>query len=222
MWVIAGGMPRSGSTLQYQMACEIVERCRLGVHINRKGKRQMMYDQQMQQSEMIFVTKSHRVWDYIDQALPTAKVIYVCRDIRDVIASVMVKSDQSFQAVMSGGLPDMAIAEYYKWMQARRLWASKYEVMYADPVAEVIKIMACVEAMPRSKTLLSFATEVAEYLSIENQIARREKRDEKPTRHISPMKGKPGQYKVILSPAEIKETESRYGDWLRMLGYLET
>ena len=33
--------------------------------------------------------------------------------------------------------------------------------------------------------------------------------------------GQRPQYKVILSPAEIKETELRYGDWLRMLGYLE-
>lgn len=143
MWVFCCGMRRAGSTLQYQLTKEIVESKKVGSGLGWVEPHQFtqLYSS-CRNEEGFFVVKSHR---YIEKATELfskeeAKAIYVYRDIRDVVVSMMNQSNKSFARVMLSRFVDLILDEHYKWTSVGDILVSKYETMVTDLGRESLRI----------------------------------------------------------------------------------
>lgn len=149
MWIFCCGMQRSGSTVHYQITKEIVESQNVGQGLGwvEIGQFQQMYDSNKNQ-DRIFVVKTHQYIDLASELLQQeqAKAIYIYRDMRDNVVSMMNKRKVSFWrvAVFSEFIPTNLNA-YYSWSNANNMLISKYEDMVQDLIGEVTKIARFLE-----------------------------------------------------------------------------
>ena len=69
-----------------------------------------------------------------------AKAIYVYRDLRDVVVSMMLKDKTSFWQVMRSGFIQTITEEYKQWTSLNDILVSKYENMVTNLRQETLKI----------------------------------------------------------------------------------
>lgn len=144
MLVICGGMARAGSTVQYQIVCEIIESLALGMTIgwiNVPTKELLdSLENVAVRKDKFLVIKSHNCSPQVKYLVETgrAKVVYVYRDLRDVAVSLLKKFANSTQDAISQ--TNHQLRNYYNWMDIDGIIISRYENMINDLYSEVLKV----------------------------------------------------------------------------------
>ena len=232
MWIFCCGMIRSGSTLQYQLTAEIVEKLgngkRLGFVNNESFKE--LQKKEDPEKEML-VVKSHYFLQGANNCIKEGrgKAVYVYRDVRDVVPSFMNVSGASFGASVFA--MEKSLNEYKKWVNTEDILISKYEELVEDVKREVGRITEYLGLTLDD----SIADEIAMKFSLQEQKKRikqtnYKKIDEEIGRENAPEphsllkknhinSGESGQWNVALSRFQIGMIESIAYDWLKEKGY---
>lgn len=231
-------MKRAGSTVQYQLVAEIVERMGL-------GKRVGFVDQDnvkdllaaTKDRRQLFVAKAHDFFDdfYSVFARNEVKVVYVYRDIRDVAVSLMAKKGNNsfWRLFISGDIEDI-LYQYQKWTSTSPVLISRYEYMVQDLSQEVGRIAEFLGIDLDNASTGSLAEEY----SMQNQLQRIDEIEKRNEGLV--LKGKKNQYWVDpktllnqkhirsgaseqwrnkLSPFQIGLLEYVAYDWMKSVGY---
>lgn len=168
MWVFCGGMQRAGSTVQYQITAEIVERLdagkRLGYLLAQDMERML---EEQGASERYVVVKTHDYYKELQKIVNRgdAKIVYIYRDIRDVVVSLLRKTHRKYWRFMLSGDLDNLLHEHDLWINNRKIHVARYENMVEDLIGEVLSIAAFLE-LSISRNL---AQQIAQKLSLDEQ-----------------------------------------------------
>lgn len=233
MWVLCGGMQRSGSTLQFQLAAHLVE-------MTGRGQRQTYVEpdklaealDQSTASPDLKVAKTHIFNDSVRLALRSGRAVglYTFRDIRDVVVSFMHKEERPFSEESARHHVTQNLAWYAGWVKEAGVLVSRYETFVQDLPAEVARIAAFLN-IPLSA---ADCAEVAAQYSLErqretiaksveaNHLSRHANSQFDPysllhTNHIH--SGEVGAWRSELTPHQIAFVEGLAGDWLTENGY---
>ena len=234
MWLVCGGMKRSGSTLQYQLAALLVERLGAG---RRYPEQELHGTMGVPEKEPPgggwTVFKTHICSERVASLLRggEAKAVYVFRDLRDVVVSLMAMKGHTFEKTMARRDLPKAVEQSGKWLACPGVLVSRYEEVIADPANEVTRIGGHLGLdVPRS-----LAEEIAAEYSVERQKQRIAEaaadgqvrdidgrfvlpKDRLHVNHI--FTGGAGGWRQVLSREQAAQVEQSYGDWLRARGYL--
>lgn len=229
MLVVCCGMPRSGSTLQYQIVCELIERA--GV-----GERPEAWPSPIE-PEMgvglrpVHVAKIHDPDPRLDAFDPLfVRYVYVYRDVRDAIASHL----QKLRAAGEDDIPPERIGDVVREQmldpfahfttRPAPMLVSRYEEMVADVRGEV----ACIATFLGLRLQPDDCRQIAAKLDLESQRRFLESRRWDPEErwddrtllhrnHISD--GRVGKHREVLSEAQRQAVERVAGPWLVEQGY---
>jgi len=232
MLVICCGNQRCGSTLQYQMAAEILEPCG---KVKRAGyiNSNTYLSLPSSKNREFLIVKTH---DFIPAAAETieqgnAKAIYAYRDLRDVVVSIMNTLGEHPYSILRKGYLEYFIKVDRQWCDLRNVLISKYEEIVMHPDKEASRISDYLgERIDDLK-----AAEIADKFSIANQRKRIQQIDyktiyEKSGRSSTPdphsmlkinhiHSGKEGQWKERLSSFQVAIIEALAYKWLLSKGY---
>ena len=145
MWILASGMIRSGSTLQYQIAAELVEQTGVGYRISWTPETEFpLIEKRHRDVPGHKVFKTHTFTPDFERLCREhdARVLYSYRDLRDVATSASRKFGLTFDELLERGWLDQAIADGARWRLLPRVLVSRYEDFAADVKGEVDRI-AC-------------------------------------------------------------------------------
>lgn len=235
MWIFCGGMPRSGSTLQFQITAQLVEDAGLGKRIEwarpaefGRLRKQYQYDPSWK------VFKTHTCTERIEKEFRrgNAKGVYCYRDLRDVVVSTMRKFDMPFEKLWTMGFLEDRFREYQTWTALPHVLVSKYENMMADMPGEIAKIAAHFGIAVDAAKCAMLATEYSlerQRERIEDAKKRGELRqgpvdgvlfDPQSNLHANHIQGgKIAGWKEFLSTEQIERIEAKAADWLGAHGY---
>jgi len=233
-WVFCAGMIRSGSTLQYQLAAEIVERTSIGFRVAYSPEDEFdAVREQLVVPSQFKVFKAHVCTTTLKRECLEydAKVVYSFRDIRDVAVSAMRKFGLSFHELVTKGWLDQAITDYYNWTSMPMVSISRYEELCVDIHLEVSKISAFLGSCLSTEDLQNIADEYG----LEQQLARIKRFNQQRRANISSIgsvfdlkellhynhihKGEVGGWRNLLSSTESSFLTGRYSSWLLEVGY---
>ena len=197
MIVFCAGLRSSGSTLQWQIANEIVGQ--YGFVVNRANQVKKYLS-----TGKIAVAKQHKLTfeNYIRNS--DAKILMTVRDLRDVQASLMMRWHKSFEYCFNR--LKVFVAQQSEWMQFRdKMYLAHYEqwVNSLEQEAHNIAMFIGVENYD--------AVKIAEKYSLENNKLRLGEK------HITD--AKIGKYKYILTQNQIAVIENEFSEWLSNYGY---
>lgn len=233
MYVFCCGMARSGGTLQYQLTKELVERKNLG-----RGGGEVHYASPRIPDRSGFIvvkTEPCQDWKASSVRNGAAKAVNIYRDCRDVVVSLMrffrlqrewipnhFRSPE-FGAITAGD-HIVALDHQTQWEELPGIYSSKYEDVWPDRWHE--EVMRIAEYLG-IKVSEEEAREIAAEYSVVKNIERMAKIDGwwQPRRtlltreHISPLRGKPGIWKDVLTQEQVMVVERIAGDWLVSHGY---
>jgi hypothetical protein len=223
-------MIRSGSTLQYQIASELVESRGLGERVAYAPEAEFSRVLEKHAATPGFkVFKAHICTPEIRQlfAGQQALGIYSYRDIRDVTVSSIRKFEKTFDELVEQRWLDQALDDYKLWIQLPRMLVSRYETIVEDLAAEAARI-----AKHLGITLdAAEARDLADRYSIERQRERvkeiatkfqggGEMFDGKSLLHHNHIRsGARDLWKTELTGAQTRLLEEKFGAWLRAHGY---
>ncbi len=136
MLIICGGMPRAGSTLQYNIARILVERAKLGsaegAYLPDELDAVQETFHQWARSKRYHIIKTHvpvrglEEWERVE----AVRVLYIYRDLRDV--AVSVRDMFGLTGVQLWRSLDDAIAAYYEFRSKTSVLMQKYECVVED------------------------------------------------------------------------------------------
>jgi hypothetical protein len=144
MLVVCAGMMRSGSTLQYQIVSELIERKKLGGRMGYiiKDEFQSLIQKPYFDDNKIYVVKTHSPLFKFAELVKNKKVkiIYCYRDIRDSWLSVKrwQKFDADLYQIMRFIIS--CIMPYYQIINFGNIYSSRYENFYNNIGNEVKSI----------------------------------------------------------------------------------
>lgn len=236
MWVFCGGMFRSGSTVQYQVAAHVAETagrgCRLPFAADGDLGAATSSVQAAAQADTLLVCKSHAVSDAIRLQVHGGRgiVLTIHRDIRDVVVSAMSKNSWSFRKIWRSDKLRYWTSRFDEWAALPGALVSRYDDLVADLPREVGRIathIGCPVGAADSAT-------IAAAYSIDRQrsrtaAVRQQRQIDGPALKFDPhsllhhnhiASGATGQYREVLRPAEIRAIEDECGEWMARWGYL--
>jgi Sulfotransferase domain len=228
MWIFCGGMYRSGSTVQFQITADLVEKFGIGKRIewdNLHDFKKLKNKYNRYQKLKIF--KTHVCSDDIAHEFHNfkAKGVYIFRDIRDVFVSSMKKNSRSFKELWEQNFLEHCLDEFQKWINMPRILISKYEDVIDDLTMEVKRIADHIEI----KINHIVAEEIASNYSIEKQLERVKKINKISNKTIfDPISllhnnhifsGKTRQWESELTREDILLIEKQSNIWLKKNGY---
>lgn len=234
MWVFCAGMMRSGSTLQYQIAKTLAEGAGRGIGVGScaPGRFRELLDR-YDDPTRLRVVKTHRYVPTAHARLRrgTARALYIYRDVRDVVVSMMHKEGWSFRRVARSGLVEQLLEDDAIWSAQPNTLVSVYEEVTGDVRAEVERIAAFLGIEADEADL----DRIAEQHSLARQKRRIEGFDfgrggvaegsknlldpDTLLHHNHVRSGQSGQWAEELAPAEVAEVERAAGPWLVARGY---
>ena len=226
-WIFCGGMARSGSTLQFQIASELVER-------TGAGRRAGWYaagnfaraSRDHAASEGLLVFKAHRLTPAIVAEVREngGRALCTHRDIRDVTASWMSMNDRSFAVVWQEGLLQRWTERFDEWAILPGTYVTHYSLLRDDLVGEVKRVAQFLEL----STTHALLQDIAEDLSLERQVARIASQKLAPDERMNPhtllhdkhiTHAGDGGYSRKLRPFEVDLVELQCADWMARHGY---
>lgn len=242
MLLVCGGMVRSGSTLQYNMARLLVSELRMGSGEGYIGGDDIAANAEKldrwRTDAAIHVIKTHDV--RADWLEGRDRVLYIYRDLRDVAVSAMQKFNQSGgklilslqKAVEACGVVEnmggVLMQRYEDVVSdlhgAAKQMADFLGVELSDDVADLI-VSECSIGKAVEKTgqmqgtfragvrkLLKFAGVSWDVFDQESLLH---------PDHVSNSKGAIGVWRSALPRAELSQIEKQFGEWLIAHGYEE-
>ncbi|MCG3119041.1 MAG: hypothetical protein ALAOOOJD_01369 [bacterium] len=235
MWIFCCGMQRSGSTLQFQITAQLVEAAGLGKRVEWVkpelfGKlRKALADEPGWKVFKMHVCTDKMADEFHRQ---NAMGVYVYRDLRDVMVSMIRKYDTTFETLLDGGFVDDCLLHYQRWTSLPRVLVSKYETMMADLANEVERIAAHLGITLRAEQYRQIAAE--HNMAQQKQRIEAAKKDGNlrrgvvdsvrfdpytnlHTNHIH--EGEIGGWQAALAPEQVARLEAQAGNWLRAHGY---
>lgn len=233
MWIFCGGMNRSGSTLQYQIVAEIVERKNMGKRIEWiQPETFNILVKKYKDYKKYKVFKSHICNEDIkSECNNNGKIVYIIRDLRDIVVSLMKKRNVDFEKVINTKKIDKGIENYYKWINFKDIYISYYENVILNLSIEVKNIAKFLNIEINDID----AEYIANYLSFENQKKtinnfQKDKLtnfnnsyfDKYSLLHCNHIvDGKIGKWKDELTTKEINIIENKYGGFLEEHKYIK-
>ena len=234
MWVFCGGMFRSGSTVQYQIASHIVESSGRGrrVPFVADGGFEACRESLARDSRSeLLIFKSHGVSEPIRAEVVSGggRVITVHRDIRDVVVSAMRKNGWSFRKIWRHDRLRYWTERFDEWAALRGALVSRYDRLVSDLPAEVRSIASHLGV----GVDVEESTAIAACYAIDRQRertarVRSEQGDSRSAIKYDPhsllhhnhiASGEIGSYRSVLRPAEIRAIEDECGAWMAKWGY---
>ncbi len=239
MWVFCGGMKRSGSTLQYQLASALLEQAGLGIRVTWSPADDFpRLREQYARVGLWKVFKSHECTPAIAREITRhdSLGLYIYRDLRDVIASQMHMSRLSFDRLWSLGFLDECLDQDRRWTSLARVGVMKYEDVVADLPRLVQRIGAHLGILlgpadcarvAGDHTIPSQKKRIQRFM--QNRSLRRVEAigndllfdPESLLHHNHINTGACRAWTRLLAPAESARVEVKFGDWLRSKGYLD-
>lgn len=240
MWILCCGMNRSGSTLQYQIVTKVAEFLPNVDIVGwvRPGQAHEVFGSATDSHDEWHIAKLH---DYDE---PTAafcrkfhpKVIYIYRDLRDVVVSLMNMQGWDFDAPEIDSTIDLILLNYEGWTQVPGALVSRYEEVMAEGglSAEVQRIAAYLGVQLSHQQVEQIAAAVslpAAKRSIENfdyETNGLELPDFQLNTRLNPHtmlhdrhihSGATEQWRTALTPVQVALLEVWTGEWLVARGY---
>ena len=249
MLIICNGMPRSGSTLQYNIARLLVTKLQIGFaegFISEKGwKRSKSKLPEWESAKAYRVIKSHNIPpEWVETTSMNRCYLYIYRDLRDVAVSMKNKFGHKGSKLILA--LDVAIDGYEKISKTSKknnVFWQKYEDVVRDiPKAIVeqssflkLKLDPLVKQEIVQECSLSHINKITQklqgnYRTILYSFLRKlhitiysfDKESLYHPDHISKNNGAIGAWKSELSKGEIDIIESKYNSWLRTHSYLKS
>jgi hypothetical protein len=145
-YVFCAGMPRSGSTWQYQVVSHLIEQYRAGL---RGGFLELVEDFERIEEQTTGRTpwltlKTHVGFPPYADALcdGRALAVYSFRDVRDVAFSLMHKMRLSFEEIVSSFQLTQCLSDHAFWTAQPGVLCQRYETIVSDPARCVSEIAA--------------------------------------------------------------------------------
>ncbi len=152
-------MYRSGSTWQYNVTCDLLERMARGIRIGFvEGNGYWSRHLNWRSRSRIF--KSHDAHETFASALVggRALAIYCERDLRDVVFSVMHKWGYTFEEVTAtGGMLDRCLRNDQFWRLTPRTLIQRYQTIVANPVKSVSEVASFLGASSKAEDHVAVA-----------------------------------------------------------------
>jgi len=145
MWIFCGGMPRSGSTVQFQLTAHLVERAGLGARVEWVRPQEFPRLREKYAGHAgwkVFKTHACTAEIRAECEAGNAKAVYVFRDVRDVLVSRMKKGGGTFEQLWATGFLDRLLTGFDQWTGLAAVLISRYDEMVADMSGEVRRIAA--------------------------------------------------------------------------------
>jgi hypothetical protein len=231
-WIFVGGMIRSGSTLQYQIAKSLVEERLGGTAIGFIEASEI--DVRLGELESSpgtrfpCVVKSHVCTPGIRSRLERGDAVafYTYRDIRDIVVSGSRNFKIPLDEFISGRLLDQAIGESYLWTSCPGVSSASFEFLMGNMVSWVggmmeflgidaeerqVRELAEAHSIERQKERMKTASHVAMggFLVDPGTLLHRD--------HID--RGAIGGWRGVLDAERIAAIEKIAGDWMADHGY---
>jgi hypothetical protein len=230
MWIFCGGMPRSGSTLQFQLTAHLVEHAGLGSRVEWVRPEEFPRLRDTGASARGWkVFKTHTCTPEIRAEFEAgnAKGVYVFRDVRDVLASRMRKAGVAFDRLWEDGFLDRVLTGFDRWTSIEAVLVSRYEEMVADLPGEVGRIAAHLG--------IAVVRDDCERVASEYTLARQRERirqaeatgrlqrlqglsilyDPVSNLHVDHIRsGRSGEWRTVFARAEVAMIEDRTKEWL--------
>jgi len=147
MWIICCGMYRSGSTLQYQLVSEMVEKFGIGRRIewisdaDNKSGFEIAYEKYNNEPG-IKVFKMHDYHDIVKDVVESgnAKCVYSYRDLRDVFLSSHLKFGNEFSVMVHNKFIENCIDTDKKWTSLKPIIICRYDNLVNKLKHEIARI----------------------------------------------------------------------------------
>lgn len=227
MFIFCAGMRRAGSTLQYQLAKAIIEQFKCGIAIGWQIHQNwpQLQAQHGDSNGYVVLKTHHFIKEYIEKEY---RALYIYRDIRDVVVSLMNKYKFSFERA-AREVPSI-LDEHYAWMDIPNIYISKYECDVFNPVWEAIQINqylgtnlsdAKLKVIGARHTLAN-QKEYIKYFDWPKNIIDKSIRDPETQLHRNHIhSGRVGQWCTKLTYHQVRELEAIAGDYLKEYGYIK-
>ncbi|MEQ9453933.1 MAG: sulfotransferase domain-containing protein [Phycisphaeraceae bacterium] len=227
MWVFSAGMPRSGSTLQFQITAELIESAGLGRRLEyaRTAEFPTIRDQHHNEHQHLVFKTHHCSQDIEAQfAAGNAKAVYTFRDLRDVYASRMRMREDTFKTVWNDNFLDKCLKDDAWWRSLSPVYITRYEDMINDLPREISRLATFFNIDITDDR----CTEIADRYSFDKQKQRIEHQraqhddnfDPKMLLHGNHLTAKPGSgWSDTLTDEQAAKIELKTRDWLTQHGY---
>jgi len=151
-------MVRSGSTWQYNVTADLLERSGRATRVGFMGSESDL--RHWISEDPSGVVKLHRPFRAAvsDVLAGRARVIYIHRDLRDVAASLMQYHGSDLRQVLSSGELERSWRDHNEWTQKSDILVQRYEDMVVDSFAAVRQIAVFLELDVERGTALSIAS----------------------------------------------------------------
>jgi hypothetical protein len=226
-------MIRSGSTLQYQLAAEIVERAGIGRRVEYAAESEFEQVRERERGPGLRVFKAHVCLPAMERECLEhgARVVYSYRDIRDVAVSSVRKFGRTLDQLLDDGWLDQAVADYERWTALPHVMVSRYEEMATDVATEARRIARHLDAPLDARAIDEIAagfTLEAQRERVQRLRARHGERiasgdtvfDPRELLHHNHIHaGEVGGWRRELSSADADRLNRRYAAWLQATGY---
>ena len=234
-WILCGGMWRSGSTLQYQIAARLVEAAGVGRRLPYASP--AGFDEVAERHEPdpgMLVFKSHECTSGMRDRLDRGEAVAILshRDPRDVIVSMADKDAITPTAVWAARTAKAAVDRYRSWEGPWPVHETPYEQL-RDRTAEEVLAIAKRIGVPCEADV---ARDIATALEPRRQAARLQAiestrgwtRAGEGGNQFDPFEllnrghladGRSGKWRERLSTEVVSAIESEVGGWMRSHGY---
>lgn len=222
MLIICCGMPRSGSTLQFNVVWKILEFASLGEKV--PWRRNDDWDsannelREMALSEQCYAIKIHAVSDTIRNiARETGRVryVYVHRDLRDVFVSMQVKFDMSPQKAITRIRGSLQLEDYLASLKPQSVLCQPYVSLFQNLPDAIVEISSFLKAELSLKQFEAILSDV----NIDIAYTKSRKRKvpfEHLRRRISTLlriKTAFSDEQLMLHPKHVSEHKGQIGIW---------
>jgi hypothetical protein len=142
--VLCAGMYRACSTWQYEVAAHLVEEHRNGKRLGYLASNEYsaLVRSDAERGTTWSVIKAHEGEPAMARELSAsrARALYVHRDVRDVVFSLMHKRGKSFEQILRQGMIHQVLANDRFWMNQPNVLVQRYDDLISEPARGVTEL----------------------------------------------------------------------------------